>query len=96
MLELEGPPEPNDISSDSGEEYHDAEKLEGSDVADEDDEDMVLYASGDEEIVGDKVTPGKKSKKDKGSLRKAVRSALGDRRMPEITVKDKRKAENEV
>jgi hypothetical protein len=96
MLELEGPPEPNDVSSDSGEEYID--KGPGSDVADEDDEEMVLNASGDEEVMGKKVTPGKKLKKEKGSLRKEVRSALGDERlgMSEITVNDKRKAENEL
>jgi hypothetical protein len=92
MLELEGPPEPDDVSSDSGEEY--VEKGPGSDVADEDDEQMV--ASGDEEVVGKKVMPGKKSKKEKGSLRREVGSALGDERMTEITVNDKRKAENEL
>jgi hypothetical protein len=87
--------EPNDVSSDSGEEY--IEK--GSDVADEDDEEEVLYESlaGDQEVVvGQKVMPGKKSKKEKGSLRKEVRSALNDGRMPAVTVKDKRKAENEL
>jgi hypothetical protein len=65
-------------------------------VADEDDEEMVLNASGDEEVMGKKVTPGKKSKKEKGSLRREVGSALGDERMTEITVDDKRKAENEL
>jgi hypothetical protein len=85
--------EPNDVSSDSREEY--VEK--GSDVADEDDEEEVLYESGDQEVVvGQKVMPGKKSKKEKGSLRKEVRSALDDGRMPAVTVKDKRKAENEL
>jgi hypothetical protein len=93
MLELEGPPEPNNVSSDSGEEY--VEK--GSDVADADDEEMVLFASGDEEVAGtEKVMLEKKLKKEKGSLRKEVRSALGHGKMPEITVKDKRKAENEL
>jgi hypothetical protein len=69
-------------------------------VADEDEDDMVLCASeGDDsdEVVGKKVVaPGKKEKKEKGSLRKEVRSALRDGTTPEITVKDKRKAENDL
>jgi hypothetical protein len=68
-------------------------------MGDEDNDEEVLYESGDKEVVvGQKVTPGtgKKSKKEKGSLRKEVRSALDDGEMPGVTVKVKRKAENEL
>jgi hypothetical protein len=66
---------------------------------DSEDYDMILYGSDIEEVAGKKVMPalpGKKSKKEKAGLRKEVRSALGDGRMPEVTVKDKRKADNDL
>jgi hypothetical protein len=100
MLELEGPPEPNDVSSDSGEEY--VEKDDDVHVTDEDDYERILYGSDEEDGAVKKVMPalpGKKSKKEKGGLRKEVHAALGasDGKMREVSVKDtKRKPENEL